>query len=104
MLSIAISVVISRCQPAARTSISPATTTTVATTAILTAFATQSGGGSTLIRGRMYLRNNHSSTQPTPYPRAALMPLIKPWNSQSRGNSDGVTDHEKNSSATARPT
>ena len=32
---------------------------------------------------------------------AALRPPIKPWNSQSRGSSDGVSDRQKNSAPNA---
>lgn len=74
-------------------------------TADFRAYRAQVGAdGIRVSRGRTHRRNSHSSRQPTPYPMAALIPLIKPWNIQSRGSKDGETDAAKNTVANTRPT
>jgi hypothetical protein len=40
---------------------------------------------------------------PTPYPMAAVMPLTAPCRNHARGSSDGVSDRQKNPTATATP-
>src|SRR5690349_2988254 len=40
---------------------------------------------------------------PTPYPMAAVSPLTAPCRNQARGSSDGVSERQKNPTATATP-
>ena len=102
--AIPISEVISRCHRADCTSITAATSAHPTSKIALSTYRTRSDGLGIGMRDRTHRRNTHSSTQPSPYPIAALIPLISPWNSQSRGTSEGVTDSPKNSVASTNPT
>ena len=48
-------------------------------------------------------RTAQASRQPRPYPVARLMPVASACRYQARGNSDGVMDQTKNSSASVSP-
>ena len=54
-------------------------------------------------RGRTHFLKAHSSTQPTAYPMAALIPHTRPSNSQVRGSNEGDTAQRKKIQATTRP-
>ena len=71
--------------------------------AVLSAEDTASDGGHQDRRASTKRRTMRARKTPIPYPIAALIPPMSPWNSQSRGNRDGVSDRQKNSAANAMP-
>jgi hypothetical protein len=96
-----------RCQSEAATSTRRTLTGQAASSACRAVRRTRGGSvrfvHATAFRCAGVRRATQPRTTPTPYPAAAEMPLTMPWNSQSRGMTDGVIARMAKTVATTMP-